>query len=79
MSAVKERKSWLLRDQRVPRLLLDRSASAVVGALVPLLRANIFAGPPTKKQLTVNHAGTTGGGGKARAPRFTKDEMEIAL
>ena len=37
------------------------------------------AGPPAKKQLTVSHAGTTGGGGKARAPRFTKDEMEIAL
>ena len=37
------------------------------------------AGPPAKKQLTVNHAGTTGSGGKARTPRFTKDEMEIAL
>ena len=36
------------------------------------------AGPAAKKQLTVSHAGTTGGGGKARAPRFTKDEMEIA-
>ena len=24
-------------------------------------------------------AGTTGGGGKARTPRFTKEEMEIAL
>ena len=37
------------------------------------------AGPPAKKQLTVSHAGTTGGGGKARTPRFTKEEMEIAL
>ena len=37
------------------------------------------AGPPAKKQLTVSHAGTTGGGGKARTPHFTKDEMEIAL
>ena len=37
------------------------------------------ADPPAKKQLTVSHAGTTGGGGKTRAPRFTKDEMEIAL
>ena len=36
------------------------------------------AGPPAKKQLTVSHIGTTGGGGKARTPRFTKDEMEIA-
>ena len=27
----------------------------------------------------MSHAGTTGGGGKTRAPRFTKDEMEIAL
>ena len=37
------------------------------------------AGPPAKKQLMVSHAGTTGGGVKARTPRFTKDEMEIAL
>ena len=37
------------------------------------------AGPPAKKQSTVSHAGTTGGGGKARTPRFTKEEMEIAL
>ena len=37
------------------------------------------AGPPAKKQLTVSHAGTTGGGRKARTPHFTKDEMEIAL
>ena len=37
------------------------------------------AGPPAKKELTVSHAGTTGGGGKARTPRFTKEEMEIAL
>ena len=37
------------------------------------------AGPPAKKQLTVSHAGTTGGGGKARTPCFTKEEMEIAL
>ena len=38
-----------------------------------------FTRPPAKKQLTVSHAGTTGGGGKARTPRFTKEEMEIAL
>ena len=37
------------------------------------------AGPLAKKQSMVSHAGTTGGGGKARTPRFTKDEMEIAL
>ena len=34
------------------------------------------AGPPPKKQLTVSHAGTTGGCGMARTPRFTKDEIE---
>ena len=37
------------------------------------------AGPPAKKQSTVSHAGTTGGGRKARTPCFTKDEMDIAL
>ena len=37
------------------------------------------AGPPAKKQLMVSHAGTTGGGRKARTPCFTKEEMEIAL
>ena len=37
------------------------------------------SGPPAKKHSTVSHAGTTGGGGKARTPRFTKDEIEIAL
>ena len=37
------------------------------------------AGPPAKKQLTVSHAGTTGSGGKARTPRFTNKEMNIAL
>ena len=37
------------------------------------------AGPPAKKCLTVSHAGTTGGCGKTRTLRFTKDEMEIAL
>ena len=37
------------------------------------------AGPPAKKLLTVSHAETTGGGGKARTPRFTKEETEIAL
>ena len=30
------------------------------------------AGPPAKKQSMVSHAGTTGGGGKARTSRFTK-------
>ena len=37
------------------------------------------AGPPAKKQLTVSHAGTSGGGGKARTPRFTNYVLEIAL
>ena len=37
------------------------------------------AGPPTEKQLMVSHAGTIGGGGKARTPHFTKEEMEITL
>ena len=37
------------------------------------------AGPPAKKQLTVSHAETTGGGRKARTPRLTKEEMEIAV
>ena len=36
-------------------------------------------GPPAKKQLMVSHVGTTGGGGKARTPRFTKEEIDIAL
>ena len=35
--------------------------------------------PPAKKQLTAGYAGNTGGGRKARTPRFTKDEMEVAL
>ena len=34
---------------------------------------------PAKKQLMASHAGNTGGGGKERIPRFTKDEMEIAF
>ena len=34
------KKSWLLQHQSVPQLLLERSASAVEGALVPLLQAN---------------------------------------
>ena len=37
------------------------------------------AGPRAKKQLTVSHSETTGGGGKVRTPHFTKDEMQIAL
>ena len=37
------------------------------------------AGRPANKQLTVSHAGTTGSGAKARTPRITKEEMEIAL
>ena len=36
------------------------------------------AGPPAKKQLMLSYAGTTGSGGKARTPHFTKEEMEIA-
>ena len=35
--------------------------------------------PLAKKQLTASHAGNTGGGRKARTPRFTKDKMAIAL
>ena len=35
--------------------------------------------PPAKKELTARHAGNTGGGGKARTPHFTKDEMEVAV
>ena len=35
--------------------------------------------PPGRKKLTAGHAVNTGGGGKARNPRFTKDEMEVAL
>ena len=40
MSAIKQRKSFLLRHQQVQRLLMGKSASAEQGALVSLLRAN---------------------------------------
>ena len=36
-------------------------------------------GLSAKKQSMVSHAGTNGGGGKARTPCFMEDEMEIAL
>ena len=49
------------------------------GGIVTSPTGEDSAGSPAKKPLTVSHAGTTAVGGKARTPRFTKDEMEIAL
>ena len=78
MSAVKEKK---LSTSALPSTSTSagkkRKCSGGGTGATPVSEQS--AGPPAKKQLTVSQAGTTGGGGKARIPRFTKDEISIAL
>ena len=79
MSAHKERKSLAASASTSTSTSAGQKPKSSGGGTGATPVSEHSAGPPARKQLSVSHAGTTGGGGKARTPHFTKDGMVIAL